>query len=233
MVTEKVPTGVILSQIRASKTNFVLTSAEVIRLSKAGVPGNVIEAMRDPKHAPALPPETNNKKNPAVVAVPAPAATPVSPQPLNTEKASPPPPSTSALPVNVADAVPFSIRLVEDVPVDAEEGRALRFTAVDGLKIGDVVVIAKGASVTGSVLEAAGKKKIFGMGGKMTFRLLDAEAVDGKKINVRAEPSRGKDGPAKRPLDSGAKGKSKEIAAAAGSQYVAYVEGDQTVSVRK
>jgi hypothetical protein len=209
----------------------------VIRLSKAGVPGNVIEAMRDPKHAPALPPDSNNnsnnnKKTPAVVAVPAPAATPVPQQPVNTAKTSAPP-STSALPVNVADAVPFSIRLTEDVPADAEEGRALRFTVVDGLKIGDVVVIAKGATVTGSILEAAGKKKIFGIGGKMTFRLLEADAVDGKKITVRAEPSRGKDGPAKRPIDSGAKGKSKEIAAAAGSQYVAYVEGDQTVSVRK
>jgi len=29
------------------------------------------------------------------------------------------------------------------------------------------------------------------------------------------------------------KGKTKEIAAAAGSQYVGYIEGDQTVSVRK
>ena len=55
MVANKVPTSVILSQMRASKTNFVLTSAEVIRLSKAGVPGNIIEAMRDPKHVPAQP----------------------------------------------------------------------------------------------------------------------------------------------------------------------------------
>ena len=36
MVTEKVPTSVILSQIRASKTDFVLTSTEVIRLEQGG-----------------------------------------------------------------------------------------------------------------------------------------------------------------------------------------------------
>ncbi len=239
MVTGKVPTGVILSQIRTSKTSFVLTSAEVIRLSKAGVPGNVIEAMRDPKRAPALPAETNSKKNPVVVALPAPVPTPVPQQPLNTAPSTPPAPvpakpaATVALSVNVSDAVPFSIRLAEDVPIDAEEGRALRFTAIDGLKVGDVVVIAKGATVTGSILEAAGKKKIFGIGGKMTFRLLEADAVDGKKLNVRVEPTRAKDGPAKRPIDSGAKGKTKEIAAAAGNQYVAYIEGDQTVSVHK
>ena len=53
MVTSKVPTNVILSQMRASKTDFVLTSAEVIRLTKAHVPGPLIQAMRDPKKIPA------------------------------------------------------------------------------------------------------------------------------------------------------------------------------------
>jgi hypothetical protein len=67
----------------------------------------------------------------------------------------------------------------------------------------------------------------------MTFRLLTVEAVDGKKLNIRAEPSRGRDGPAKRPIDSGAKGKTKEIAAAAGSTYVGYIEGEQSVSAHK
>jgi hypothetical protein len=160
-------------------------------------------------------------------------------QPAQNSKMTAAPPSpvpakpvaTAGVPVNVSDAMPFSITLAEDVPADAEEGRALHFTVVDGLKVGDAVVIAKGASVTGSVVEA-GKRKTFG-GNKMTFRLLQVDAVDGKKLNIRAEPSRGKDGPAKRPIDAGAKGKTKEIAAAAGSQYVGYVEGDQSVSVRK
>jgi serine/threonine-protein kinase len=254
LVTEKVPVSVILSQIRAaSKTDFVLTSAEVIRLSKAHVPGPVIEAMRDPKRIPVQPADATNaanntKKTQAVAAAkqtvapaPAPVTPPVS-QPQNTAKATTASPvpvpapakpaAPAAVPVSVGDGMPFSIKLAEDVPTDAEEGRILRFTVVDGLKVGDNVVIAKGAAVTGSILEAA-KKKAFGIGGKMQFRLLQVDAVDGKKINVRAEPSRGKDGPAKRPIDSGAKGKTKEIAAAAGSQYVGYIEGDQTVSVKK
>jgi len=248
MVTEKVPVSVILSQIRASKTDFVLTSAEVIRLSKAGVTGPLIEAMRDPKKIPAQVADT--KKAPAVavtkpIVTPAPVATPPpvpAQQPLNTAKTTAPPPpvvvpakpaATPAVPVNVADAMPFSITLSEDVPADAEEGHVLHFTVIDGLKVGDTVVIAKGAAVTGSIVVAAGKKNVFGMGGKMTFRLLQVDAVDGKKLNIRAEPSRGKDGPAKRPIESGAKGKTKEIAAAAGSQYVGYIEGEQTVSAHK
>lgn len=249
MVTSKVPTSVILSQIRASKTNFVLTSAEVIRLSKAGVPGIVIEAMRDPKHAPALPETSNrdaNKKSSTasakqtVAPVPVPVAPPVTPG-QNAGKVTtavvpapaPAKPAPAAVPVSVAGATPFSIRLTEEVPADAEDGHPLHFAVIDGLKVGDAQVIAKGAIVTGSIVDAAGKKKIFGMGGKMTFRLLQVDAVDGKKLNVRSEPSRGKEGPAKRPIDSGAKGKTKEIAAAAGSLYVAYIDGDQTVSVRK
>jgi Protein kinase domain len=247
MVTEKVPTSVILSQMRVSKTDFVLTSAEVIRLSKAHVPGPVIEAMRDPAHIPVQPVEANNTKKTQAAAVtkatvappPAPVANPVPPPVQNMAKATtaPPPPTAPVKPaapagllVSVADAMPFGIVLAEDVPTDAEEGRILHFTVTQGLKVGDNVVIAKGAVVTGSVLEAAKKKLI---GGKMTFRLLQVDAVDGKKLNVRSEPSRGKDGPAKRPIDSGAKGKTKEIAAAAGSQYVGYIEGEQTVTVHK
>jgi len=243
MVASKVPVSVILSQMRVTKTDFVLTSAEVIRLSKAGVPGPVIEAMRDPKKIPATPADTKKTTvataKPSVTPPPVALTPPVSP-PANNAKVttapSPPPvavkaPAPVAVPVNLTDAMPFSIKLAEDVPADAEEGHALHFIAIDGLKVGDAVVIAKGAAVTGSVLEA-GKRKTFG-GNKMTFRLLQVEAVDGKKLNIRSEPSRGKDGPAKRPIDAGARGKTKEIAAAAGSQYVAYIEGEQTVSVHK
>jgi serine/threonine protein kinase len=250
MVQEKVSAGVIIGQIRASKTAFVLTKDEVIRLSKAGVPGEVIAVMRDPAHAPVSPVETAAKKAPPAatgkptVAPPAVSSPPPVTAPQNTAKNTPAPaPATppaqapaakpAGTPVNVADAIPFYIQLAEDVPADAEEGRPLRFTVVEGLKVGDAVAIAKGATVTGSIVDAAGKKNFVGMGGKMTFQLLQADAVDGKKLNVRAESARGKNGQTKHNIDSGAKGRSKEIAAAAGSRYLGYTEGDQTVSARK
>ena len=49
MVQAKVPVALILTHIRASKPGFDLSTAEVIRLTKAGVPESVIEAMHDPK----------------------------------------------------------------------------------------------------------------------------------------------------------------------------------------
>ncbi len=248
MVTGKVPTTVILSQIRSSKTDFLLNSSEVIRLSQAGVPSAVIEGMRNPKQAGLPPADTGRKAAPVIkqAAAPPPAqpqpALPPVPQPQNAKPTTAPipapPPVQQAAPkpaviVSVADGMPFSIRLAEDVPADAEPGRVIHFTALEGLKAGDAIVIAKGASVTGMIADAAGKKKLFGIGGKMTFQLTQAEAVDGKQVKVRVEPSRGKDGPAKRPIEAGAKGKTKEIAAAAGSLYVAYVDGEQPVSVHK
>jgi hypothetical protein len=136
--------------------------------------------------------------------------------------------------VTVTDGSPFRITLAADIPADAEQGLPLRFTATSDFRAGDVVVIPKGAVVTGAIVEGTGKKKFLGIGGaKMTFQLTQVDAVDGHKLNLRALPARRGDGPSARPVDTGNQKHSKEIAAAAGTQYIAYIEGDQNVSVRK
>ena len=97
-------------------------------------------------------------------------------------------------------------------------------------------MIAKGAAVTGTLAGESGKKKFLGIGGgrKMMFRLVQADAVDGKKIAVRALAGRSEEGATVRPFDTG-KGstKSKGYAAMQGTVYVAYIDGDQTVAVHK
>src|SRR5258706_5804845 len=132
MVQAKVGTGIILAQIRASKTNFNLSTAEVIRLTKAGVPEAVLEQMRNPKKvvssSAAVNPPTNGKqgkdKGPQappqspIPATPAPvtlpAATPVvtAPPPVVTAPAPKPAPAR----VPLADASPFQITLMPDIP---------------------------------------------------------------------------------------------------------------------
>ena len=52
MVQAKVAASNVLGAIRSSKTNFDLSPAEIIRLTKSGVPASVIEAMRDAKSIP-------------------------------------------------------------------------------------------------------------------------------------------------------------------------------------
>jgi serine/threonine-protein kinase len=247
LVTNKVPNAVIVNQIRASKTNFNLSPAELIRLTKAGVPGSLIEVMRNPKAAPptekASAPKTSpapNKSASPEVLPPAPAPTAVAPPPAPVVLT--PTPVPAAIPrtlekitvVTIPDGAPLPITLNADVPAELAEGQLLRFVATQDFRAGDMVVVAKGAAVTGAVVEVGGKKKFLGMGGgKATFRLIQADAVDGRKLNIRSTPARGQGGQAQRPLEPPGKKPPKDLVAAAGAEYIGYIDGEQTVSVKK
>jgi serine/threonine-protein kinase len=197
MVRGKVPVSVIISQIRSSKTSFLLNTPDVINLSQNGVPEAVIEAMRGPGSPPVAKAEVRGQ----------------------------------TYTVQVLAGLPFPITLMEDVMPDAEPGQALRFQAAKDFLVGQALVIARGAAVTGQIV-SAGKKNILGRTGKPTFRLVQADAVDGSKLKVRAVPGRRLDDKAERSIEpAGYRGK--ELLAPAGSQYLAYVEGDQTVIVKK
>jgi hypothetical protein len=254
MMQAKVPLYQILTQIRNSKTNFNLTASEVIRLTKAGVPAFVIDAMRDPTKIPAAatapPAPANNTKQQQKAAPPPVQATPTPTPPVQTATApppptpapvvvetqpapapAPPPPARPAIrPVTAANGLPFPIVLAEDISATADEGQVLHFTAARDFKVGDDVVIAKGAAVTGAIAEGAKKKFIVNT--KMTLRLSDATGVGGNKIRVRATAAASRDGVSTRPVDTGVK-KPKDIAAAQGTEYIAYIDGEQTVPGRK
>jgi serine/threonine protein kinase len=182
MAQAKVPPAVIISQIRASKSNFNLSPAEVIRLSKAGVPAEVIEAMRNPA----------------------------------------PPPIT--VPVVLGDASPIRLILADDIPNDAKEGYPVRFTVADDVRAEFGVVIAEGAPAIGSIVDGA-RKRLLVFGGKMTFRLQSVTAVDGQKVALRATLVKGRDGLSKRPVNAGLR--------KSGAQYLGYIDGANTVMVKR
>jgi class 3 adenylate cyclase len=133
--------------------------------------------------------------------------------------------------VSIADASPLHIALDDDVPSDAAAGQPLNFAVVDDFKAGDNVVIAKGAKVVGSVIRA---KKMLGIRGKkLSFRLTEADALDGQKLSVRATASRASKGPDSRSFDTANGPKSKNVAADKGSEYTGYIDGTQMVTIRK
>jgi serine/threonine protein kinase len=234
LVQSKTPAADIVKQIRSSKTNFNVSKDEITRLKQAGVPGSVIQAMRNPTGAPGGPPPPPPLRSAQVAAVPAQPTSKSEAPATEAPKPAPGRPTVALAPVTVGDALPFRIILAADVPADAPEGQALRFTVVDGLKVDNNVVIAKGATVTGSVTGETGKKKILGMGGsKLTFRLLQTDGVDGKKVNVRAMSGRRTDGVTIRTFETTKGSKTKGLAAAQGTEYIGYIDGEQTVSVRK
>jgi len=270
MVQAKVATAVILGQIHSSKTNFNLSTEEIIRLSKANVPGQVIEAMRNPKAAtssststgtsaststaskpPAGSPGTNATKS-TVPPAPGPGSIPPVSSPTGSPASSvpnrPAPPSppvvkevprtvTAVSQMTVPDGLPFRVFLVGDVRADTPIDQALTFAVADGLQVDGTLVIPKGATVTGSVVDEAGGKKILGMGGgaKLRFHMLSSDAVDGQKLKVRALAlRRAPQGLVARPFQIARGGpKNKELAAENGTEYIAYIDGDQVISVHK
>jgi serine/threonine protein kinase len=240
MVDAKVSAAVILSQIRNSKTAFNLSSPEVIRLSQSHVPEPVIEAMRNPKAAPpksaTLPASASPGPAPAAPASSTPAPTPAPPPAVAAAAPAPAAVSTggSIVAVTLTDGMPFFISLAEDIPQNAEEGRPLKFTVEKEVRVGDLVVMSKGATVTGAIAQV-GHKGVVGIGGaKMTLRLIVVDAVDGHKYRVRAQSARGSnEAKNERPVETNVKPKNKDLVAAAGTQYIAYIDGDVTISVKK
>jgi serine/threonine-protein kinase len=213
LAAAKVPTSVIIGHIQAHSNQFDLSTVAIIRLTQAGVPAAVIEAMHHPSGAVKPRPE-----GPAVTAA-APAQAPgPTPAPVKTGRV-----------VQVLDGIPFPISLVEDVPADPKSGQPLHFRAAKDVLMGDSVVITGGAAVTGEIVDA-GKKKLIGRS-KPTYRLVDIVAVDGSRLKVRSAPARHGDAPPDRPLEPIGGAKSKDLLAAAGSAFLAYFDGAQTVTV--
>jgi hypothetical protein len=249
MIKAKVPMEVIYSQLRTAPNKFDLSTSEVIRLTNAGVPLTVIEGMRNPKSLPAVtasgpgsaapnsgakakatdkgatPASTTSTTTPTPAA---PAPTTLPPAPV-AEVVTPPRPAAPSGPtkqVVLADGSPFAIALATDIPDNAKEGVQLRFTVVNDIRVGDSVVLAKGAVATGQISQGKGR-----LVGKMQLRLLTVAGVDGKLYKIRALSSRSnKD--QQRPVDTGVKPKNDKSAADAGTQYIAYVDGDMNVTVR-
>jgi serine/threonine-protein kinase len=164
---------------------------------------------------------------------PSPGETPVTLTPAPPMLPPPAPPLIQTTPIPVSDALPFEIVLGQDVPMDAPQGLGLSFIVSQGVRVGAKTVIAKGATVTGAVAGAVSKKGFLGIGGghKMLFRLVQVDAIDGKKIAVRAVPIKKEAGLAVHSFGGGSK--SKGLAALQGSVYIAYVDGNQTVAVGK
>jgi len=179
---------------------------------------------------PAPKPAATSVAGAPLAAIPAPIPVPEPPKPAKAEPASQAP--VQPVTVNVGDGIAFSVALAEDVHNDADEGSELTFRVAEDVRVGNVLVIARGATVKGSVVSGNGKR-FLGIGGRMTFQLSSVETVDGQKLPVRASVARRADGPTARPVDTGRYAKPKDLAAARGTDYIAYIDGDHTITLSK
>ncbi len=217
----------------------------------AAVPSSPPQAASDALNqiAAAAPPPPATP-TPSLGARPEPVAPPpvVAAQPKeNLLPNSPPPnPSTATVAtetpqdlvsVTLTDGLPFRIALTEDVPLDAEVGRIVHFRVVDAVLGGPVTVIPEGAIVTGSITALGGKRNFFGERSKVKFRLVAAAGVNDSQIRVRATPKAANHSESERPFATASESthdlKEKNVIAVSGTEYVAYIAGDQTVNVRR
>jgi serine/threonine-protein kinase len=229
MVQAKVPAGVIAGHIKASKTNFDLSTEGIIQLSKGGVPANIIDAMRNPAAdtaagRPGQHPAPSAKSTPSQPALPGEMA------PAQAAPAVVPAP-TRIHTVSIPGGLPFDIALTQDVPVKVTAGQLLHFTVTKDLKVGEVTVIARGTPLNGTVVDSGEGKKLLVVKNKATFRLSTVESIGGTKLAIRATPGHKAGDKADRQIEQPGT-KSKDVLAPAGTEYSGYIDNDQVVTVK-
>jgi serine/threonine-protein kinase len=250
LVDAKVAPVTIINQIRsAPKTKFDLSTSGVIQLTKGGVPSQIIEVMRNPKApvpstpvtaarptAPPTPPPAKSAPPAPVQGTPAPVVAPVTTPPVPAQPAPATPAPAVQVRTNtvlvVPDGKPFNISLAADVPSKLTAGQKISFTITNEVKVGDVLVLAKGTPVAGEVVEPGDSKKFLGViggKGKASFKLANVEAIGGAKVAIRATPAHSDK--ADHPIELQGN-KSKDVLAHAGTEYMGYVDGDQTVTIK-
>jgi len=89
--------------------------------------------------------------------------------------------------VGLKEGTPVLLRLTQPITsAAAEKGQLVSFEVVEDVKIGNTVIIARGALAVGTVVEAR-SRRIFGRKGQMSLRLDYAHAVDGSRVSLRSD----------------------------------------------
>jgi hypothetical protein len=87
--------------------------------------------------------------------------------------------------VVLEDATPVKLRLSRNVSsADAKTGETVDFEVLEEVKVGEVVVVAKGGTAWGTVTDAEAKKRM-GRGGKLDMTIDTVRLVDGEKAALR------------------------------------------------
>jgi hypothetical protein len=121
--------------------------------------------------------------------------------------------------IGIPDGTSLRLVLAADVAADVKPGTPLAFTVGEDLRAGGTVLIPTGAPARGVVDDRTRKGKVY-------FRLLDAQAMGGFPLRLRAVSEAGER--RSRLLDFG-DGKSGEIVAKAGTPLFGYADGEQVL----
>ena len=132
--------------------------------------------------------------------------------------------------LKLAEGEVVRLVLVQDISSStANQGDRINLAVAEDVKVGDIVVIAKGAMGVGSISETK-KKGVFGRGGKLTMGLEYVRAVDGQKVRVSATARRQGDDNTGKTVGVALFApylafliKGKDVVSTTGTEYTAYV----------
>jgi len=252
MVKSGLSSSIVISHIKEEKTNFDLSTPELIRLAKERVPNDVIEVMKNPQ-APVGAPKASqpvakaplpvDKNQPAIPAVVIPLPTPVQTPAVSAVTPAPPPPVHKTVPVEtqvqtlgLKDGDRIKISLAEDIPTDSEDGKPIHLVVAEDVKANGQTVIPSGSSVNAAIEVLEGKKLLLFKGVRTTLKIQTVKSVDGQSIPLRVRANPGEGDKQIRLNASNQELKSRGILVAKGTEYYAYLDKDakiQVTSVKK
>ena len=142
-------------------------------------------------------------------------------------------PNTSPKTAKISDGTIITVTLTEELSSSkSHQNDQVHGIVAEEVKVGDSVVIAKGAAVIGHITEAEPKGR-WGHSGSLAYSLDYAKAVDGSNVRLRASSSQGGE-QSKAALMLGLSGAfkhGKDINVKDGTSLSAYVDGDHTVTI--
>ena len=148
------------------------------------------------------------------------------------------PAQTSPSTIRISDAT--AVRLVVTEPLSSatnEVDDPVRFEVTEDVKVSDLIVVPKGSTAVGHVVEVEPKRRL-GRAGKLNFSIDHVKALDGSNVRLRASSTRKGDDRTGTvivgtvllsPLFLIMRGK--DINIPKGTTLMAYVDGDREVSV--
>lgn len=246
-IKARVSKSIIIAQIR-KRGAFDPSPDQIIQLQQAGAAtddtNEIIEAMMNPQALKVTAPATSpaapsspSATSPVVVQT-APQLTPVATPsaPVKLLEAAKPAPTQK---IKLRDGERIRLLLREDISsATANVGDRINLTVAEDIKVNDAIVIGKGASAVGSIVEAK-KKGMLGRGGKLTMSMEFVKAVDDQSVRIRSNAAReGDDKTGKTvvvfifggPLAVLVKGK--DVVATRGTEFSAYIDEEKEILVK-
>lgn len=160
-IVDLVKTGIsdpiIISMIKSSKNSFNTTSTEVVELKKLGVSDAVILEMVQSNSK-----QENQTSN------------------ITSEV------STQTNSISLPDGTPVKMRIGRTVSSkDAKTGETVDFEVLEDIKIGETIIISRGAIALATVTRAKPRGRL-GKGGKLDVNIDSVRLISGEKIPLRA-----------------------------------------------